>query len=140
VAQLCQHQEELDRLNVEVLIISFGTLPAAERWLEETCNPFRLLLDPERTVYEAYGLERSLARSWNLRTIRRYVQLLTSGRRWRGIQGDSAQLGGDFVVDADGIVQIAYRSHDPTDRPDVDDLLSIMQQRDNQRKGERAET
>ena len=140
MAQLCQHQEELDRLNVEVLIISFGTLPAAERWLEETCNPFRLLLDPERTVYEAYGLERSLARSWNLRTIRRYVQLLTSGRRWRGIQGDSAQLGGDFVVDADGIVQIAYRSHDPTDRPDVDDLLSIMQQRDNQRKGERAET
>jgi len=137
---LCQHQEEFDRLNVGVLIISFGTLPAAERWLEETCNPFRLLLDPERTAYQAYGLERSLARSWNLRTIWRYVQLLTSGRRWRGIQGDSAQLGGDFVVDADGIVQLAYRSHDPTDRPDVGDLLSIMHQRDKQRKGELAET
>ena len=80
MAQLCQHQEELDRLNAEVLIISFGTLPAAEKWLEETCSPFRLLLDPERAVYEAYGLERSLARSWNLRTIWRYVQLLTSGR------------------------------------------------------------
>jgi peroxiredoxin len=137
---LCQHQEDLDRLNVEVLIISFGTLPAAERWLEETCSPFRLLLDPERTVYEAYGLERSLARSWNLRTIWRYVQLLASGRRWRGIQGDSAQLGGDFIVDADGIVQLVYRSHDPTDRPDVDDLLSILRQRDKQRKGELAET
>jgi peroxiredoxin len=140
VAQLCQHQEALDRLDVEVLIISFGTMPAAERWLEETCNPFRLLLDPERTVYDAYGLERSLARSWNLRTIWRYVQLLTSGRQWRGIQGDSAQLGGDFIVDADGIVQLAYRSHDPTDRPDVDELLSIMQQRRKQRKGELTET
>jgi peroxiredoxin len=140
VAQLCQHQEELDRLNVEVLIISFGTLPAATRWLEETCNPFRLLLDPERKAYEAYGLERSLARSWNLKTIWRYVQLLASGRRWRGIQGDSAQLGGDFVVDADGIVRLAYQSHDPTDRPDVDELLSIMQQRDEQRKGESAES
>jgi alkyl hydroperoxide reductase subunit AhpC len=140
VAQLCQHQEALDRLDVEVLIISFGTMPAAERWLEETCNPFRLLLDPERTVYDDYGLERSLARSWNLRTIWRYVQLLTSGRSWRGIQGDSAQLGGDFIVDADGIVQLAYRSHDPTDRPDVDELLSIMQQRRKQRKGELTET
>jgi len=99
------------------LIFSFGTLPAAERWLEETCNPFRLLLDPERTVYKAYGLERSLARSWNLRTIWRYVQLLTSGRRWRSIQGDSAQLGGDFVVDANGIVQLAHRSHDPAQHP-----------------------
>jgi peroxiredoxin len=125
---------------VEVLIISFGTMPAAERWLEETFNPFRLLLDPERAVYKAYGLKRSLARSWNLRTIWRYVQLLTSGRRWRGIQGDSAQLGGDFVVDADGIVQLAYQSYDPTDRPDVDDLLSILRQQGRQRKGELAET
>ena len=91
-------------------------------------------------MYKAYGLERSLARSWNLRTIWRYVQLLTSGRKWRGIQGDSAQLGGDFIVDADGIVQLAYRSHDPTDRPDVDELLSLMQQPDKQRKGELAET
>jgi len=136
---LCQHQEDFDRLNVEVLIISFGTLPAAEKWLEETCNPFGLLLDPERKVYEAYGLERSLARSWNLRTIWRYVRLLISGRKWRGIQGDSAQLGGDFIVDADGIVQLAYRSHDPTDRPDADNLLSIMQQPDKQRNGKVAE-
>ena len=139
MAQLCQHQEELDQLDVEVLIISFGTLPAAERWLEETCSPFRLLLDPERTVYQAYGMERSLARSWNLRTIWRYVRLLTSGRRWRGIQGDSAQLGGEFVVDAEGIIRLAHRSHDPTDRPDVDDLLSDLRQRGKQRKGKPTE-
>ena len=62
-------------LNTQVLIISFGTLPAAQAWLEETCAPFRLLLDPERTVYGAYGVERSLLRSWNLKTIWRYIQL-----------------------------------------------------------------
>ena len=84
-------------------------------------------------------MERSLARSWNLRTIWRYVRLLTSGRRWRGIQGDSAQLGGDFVVDAEGIIRLAHRSHDPTDRPDVDDLLSDLRQRDKQRKGKPTE-
>jgi hypothetical protein len=128
VAQLCQHQEELERLNVEVLIVSFGTLPAALAWLEETCSPFHLLLDPERGVYRAYGLERSLWRSWNLKTIWRYVQLLGAGRRWRGIQGDSAQLGGDLIVGVDGIVKLAYRSHDPTDRPPVEHLLAIFNQ------------
>ncbi|MFC2029706.1 SelL-related redox protein [Chloroflexota bacterium] len=128
VAQLCQHQEEFERLNVEVLVISFGTLPLAAAWLEETCAPFRLLLDPERTVYDTYGLERSLSRSWNLRTIWRYVRLMASGRRWRGIQGDSAQLGGDFIVSADGVVRLAYRSHDPTDRPDAAQLLAIFEQ------------
>ena len=114
-------------MNVEVLVISFGSLPLATAWLEETCAPFRLLLDPERTVYDTYGLERSLSRSWNLRTIWRYVRLMASGRRWRGIQGDSAQLGGDFIVSADGVVRLAYRSHDPTDRPDAAQLLAIFE-------------
>lgn len=125
---MCRHQEEFERLNVEVLVISFGSLPLATAWLEETCAPFRLLLDPERTVYDTYGLERSLSRSWNLRTIWRYVRLMASGRRWRGIQGDSAQLGGDFIVSADGVVRLAYRSHDPTDRPDAAQLLAIFEQ------------
>jgi hypothetical protein len=56
--------------------------------------------------------------------------LLTSGRKWRGIQGDSAQLGADFVVDTEGIVRLAYRSHDPTDRPPAADLLARLEQLD----------
>jgi peroxiredoxin Q/BCP len=126
VAQLCQHQQELERLNVKVLILSFGALPAAQAWLEETCSPFELLLDPERIAYEAYRLERSVFRSWNLRTLWRYAKLLASGRRWRGIQGDSAQLGADFIVDPKGVVRLAYYSHDPTDRPSVDHLLAAL--------------
>lgn len=126
MAQLCQYQDALKRLDTQVLIISFGTLPRAQAWLEETCSPFCLLLDPERAVYNAYGLERSLLRSWNFWTIWRYVQLLSSGRRWRGIQGDSAQLGGDFIVDAEGVVRLAYRSYDPTDRPSVTQLLDVL--------------
>jgi peroxiredoxin len=126
VAQLCRHQEELEQLNVEIMLVSFGTPPAVQAWLEETCSPFRVLLDPERSVYQAYGLQRSLWRSWNPRTIWRYVRLLTSGRRWRGIQGDSAQLGADFVVSPDGSVRLAHYSHDPTDRPPVEDLLALL--------------
>ena len=123
---MCQYQDELQRLDVEVLIITFGALPAAQTWLEETCSPFHLLLDQDRSVYDAYGLERSFWRSWNLRTMWRYAQLLGAGRRWRGIQGDSTQLGGDFVLDAGGFVKLAYRSHDPTDRPPVEQLLAIF--------------
>jgi peroxiredoxin len=125
---LCQHQEAFDELNVEVLILTFGTLRLAQAWMEETCSPFHLLLDPERSVYRAYGLERSLWRSWTLKTIWQYMGLLATGHSWRGIQGDSTQLGGDFVVDPSGIVRLAYRSHDPTDRPSVDQLLDVFRQ------------
>jgi len=128
VAQLCQHQDEFKQLNTEVLIVAFGALPLAQAWLEETCTPFRLLLDPERTVYQVYGLERSLLRSWNLKTVRRYVQLMRAGRQWRGIQGDSTQLGGDFIVDTDGILRLAYRSSEATDRPPVERLFAVLRQ------------
>ncbi|MFQ5813969.1 MAG: AhpC/TSA family protein [Anaerolineae bacterium] len=127
-AQLCQHQDEFKRLDTEVLIVSFGTLPLAQAWLEETCSPFHLLLDPERTVYQVYGLERSLWRSWNLKTVQRYVQLMRNGRQWRGIQGDSTQLGGDFIVDADGILRLVYPSREATDRPSVEQLFAVLSQ------------
>jgi peroxiredoxin len=130
VAQLCQHEVELKQLNVEVLLVSFGTPEVAKVWLQERCPSFRLLLDSQRTTYRTYGLQRSWLRSWNLRTLWRYIQLLRAGRRWRGIQGDSAQLGGDVIVDANGIIRLAYRSHDPTDRPAVANLLALLQQLD----------
>ena len=128
MAQLCQEIDELKALNTKVMIISFGTFPAAQAWLKETCAPFHLLLDSERAVYRAYGLERSFLRSWGPKTIWLYMRLLAAGRKWRGIQGDSAQLGGDFIVDTNGVIRLAYRSHDPTDRPSVDDLLNLLRQ------------
>lgn len=128
MAQLCHHQAEIERLNTEVLIISFGGSPLARSWLQENgaVSRGKLLLDPGREVYRAYGLERSWLRSWNWRTVWQYAQLLANGRRWRGVQGDSAQLGGDFVVDAGGVVRLAHRSHDPTDRPPVAELLALL--------------
>jgi len=128
VAQLCHHRDELKQLNVEVLVVSFSSRGYARIWQKEVCPSFPVLLDRERTIYHTYGLERSLSRAWNLKTLRRYIQLMRAGRQWHGIQGDSIQLGGDFIVDASGIVRLAYRSQDPTDRPAVPDLLAQLQQ------------
>jgi hypothetical protein len=128
VAQLCQHIEDLEELNAKVIIVTFGSLLGAQTWLKETCSPFSVLMDPQRDVYRAYGLERSLLRSWNLKTIWMYVKLLASGRQWRGIQGDSSQLGGDFIIDSNRIISMVFRSHDPTDRPPVITLIDVIRQ------------
>jgi peroxiredoxin len=123
---LCQHKEELESLHTDVLLVSFGAPTVAEVWLKENCPDFRLLLDPERAVYRAYGVEHSLVRSWNPRTLRRYAQLMRQGWHWRGIKGDSAQLGGDFVIGKDGRLLLAHPSHDPTDRPSAESLLEVL--------------
>jgi len=126
VAQLRQHSVQLEALQTRVVVISFGSALGAQAWLKETGAPFTFLLDPDRTAYRAYGLEHSLARSWGPRVWLRYAQLLLAGRQWRGIQGDSGQLGGDIVVDSSGVIRFVYRSHDPTDRPSIRQLLTTL--------------
>ncbi len=127
MAQVCARREEFEQADVRIFVVSFtDNLEWAEQWIEETCQAFPLLLDPERQLYQAFGLERSLLRSWNLRTLWRYARYVLSGRKLKGIKGDSAQLGGDFLLDGSGSLIFAYRSHDPTDRPSVDRLMQAV--------------
>lgn len=121
-----QHTAEIEALNGRVVAVSFATPPQARLWLAETSAPVFMLLDPDQAAYRAYGLERSLRRAWGLRVWLRYAQLLLAGRRWRGIQGDSAQLGGDFIIDPAGKICLAHPSADPDDRPAIDLLLKTL--------------
>ena len=123
---MCQHQSELNQLNVEVLLVSFCAPEVAKVWLEEICPSFRLLLDPERVTYRTYGGEHSWLRSWNLKTLWRYLQLLSAGRKWRGIQGDSAQLG-DFIEDQNAIPPVDAASKQLL-KEQVCDVLSTLTQ------------
>jgi peroxiredoxin len=130
VAQLCQYQQEFAALNTRVLIVSFGTLPAVQTWLNKTCTPFDVVLDRERTIYHAYQLDRSFLRSRNLRTRWYYFKAWLAGKKSLDIHDgeDTSQLGGDFIVDSQGILRLIYPSHDPTDRPAVSQLLQILKQ------------
>jgi hypothetical protein len=113
--------------NTRIILVSFGAAYQARAWQAETGACFTLLLDPDRAAYRAYDLERSLVRAWQPKVWVEYARLMLSGKKWRGIQGDSAQLGGDFIVDANGILRFAHRSHDPTDRPAAAQLLKELE-------------
>lgn len=39
---------------------------------------------------------------------------------------DTSQLGGDFIVDKNGVLRLVYPSHNPADRPPVDELLKVL--------------
>ena len=95
--------------------------------MKETCQSFDVLLDRDRSVYAAYGLERSYWRSRSPKTLWYYFTARLSGRKTYDSHGDdTSQLGGDFIVDRHGALQLVYPSHDPADRPPVDDLLTVL--------------
>ena len=94
--------------------------------MKDVCSSFQLLLDPERRVYRSYKLKHSWLSSWNLKTLVYYVRALLGGRDWRGIIGDSAQLGGDFIISRDGWFLLKHPSREATDRPKVLEIIDIL--------------
>ena len=129
MAQLCPYKDEIDKLAVNVLLITFSSVVFAERFKEEVCSAFSVLINRERDVCWTHVLESFFLRSWGPKNLWGYVQKLIAGESWQAIQGGSAQLGGDFIVDREGIVRYAYRSEDPTDRPPVEKLADVLRDR-----------
>jgi peroxiredoxin len=126
VAQLRPHYAQFKALNTEVAVVSFETGHWAQVWQAETDVPFQLLLDPDRAAYRAFGLERSWWRSWGPKNLWYYARASLQGRHSHHTGGDTSQLGGDFIIDATGIIRLAHRSKYPTDRPAVAGLLATL--------------
>jgi len=126
---LCARQNEFAKLNTRVFIISFGTLPALQQWMNEVCGTFTVLLDRDRTVYQSYGLEYSRLRSHHPRVVWLYIKRwFQRGEFFDSHGDDTSQLGGDFIVDKSGLLRLVHPSQDPTDRPSVDGLIETLKE------------
>jgi peroxiredoxin len=126
VTQLRHFETELRRMDVQVLVVSFGAEFWARAWLQETQLSFPLLPDPERTAYRAYGLERAFVRVWNPKVMWHYTRRVLADQKLQSIQGDPHQLGGDFVIDRAGVIRLAYRRKGTVDRPPVEAPLAAL--------------
>ena len=126
MAQVVSHHAQIEAANTDVITISFGTPYWSQVWLQETQSPFPFLVDLERAAYRAYGLESSVLRSWGPANLWYYAKAAMQKRATFGKRGDTSQLGGDFIIDPRGRIQLAHPSHDPTDRPAMDEILSVL--------------
>lgn len=51
-------QNELSAANCDVVVVTFGEMSGAGRWLKETKCPFPYYQDPTRALYRYLGLKR----------------------------------------------------------------------------------
>ena len=76
----------------------------ARHWQE--AFPFPLFLDQERRAYAAFGLGSSVLTAWHLKMFLYYFRLLAKGRKLMPVKGDPYQLGGNFLLGAQGSVRL----------------------------------
>lgn len=109
------------------MIVTFDDDFMAQRYVRETHLDWPLLLDRSRSLYKFYGMERA---SWGAiygpASIGHYVKLMLSGRKLKRPGSDWRQLGGDVLIDPEGVVRLHFVSSSPHDRPSVDLLLKTV--------------
>jgi hypothetical protein len=126
---LRRRQDDFQGAGAQLLAICFDAPERAERYARDQQLDVPLLVDRQRRVYRAYGLEPGAFWRFLLPpVVLGQLQLMASGRRQQRPEEDPLQLGGDFVVDPSGRLALVHPSKDPTDRPPVAELLAAAEQ------------
>lgn len=64
---------------------------------------------------------------WGPATLWAYAKLIVSGRRLQNSQADVSQLGGNVLVDPDGIVRLHQVGSEPADRPTISSIIAVVE-------------
>jgi hypothetical protein len=124
---LRQREDEVDALDLKVAVVTFEAGPMATAYVEQTGLAWPVLVDEDRSLYEAYGMMRaSFWDIWGTRTWIAYAKLMIRGRRPRAPAADAYQRGGDILIDPGGTVRLHHVGDGPADRPEVSSILSLV--------------
>lgn len=124
-----RHENEVEGLNLRILVVTFEARERAEAYVRETGLRWPLLIDRQRVLYGAYGMEHGRWWAiWGPATLWAYIRLIGRGHRPRRPTGDIHQLGGDILVDPMGMVALHHVGKGPADRPALSALFERIQQ------------
>jgi hypothetical protein len=117
-----------DRIETAGGLVLAVVFESPERMLRGVDDPWPVLIDRDRSVYGSWGLRRAsrlrlLRPGWVLG----YAQMLARGERLALPGSDVLQLGGDFVVDRDGVVVLAAPQLGFDDRPPAGVLVKALE-------------
>ena len=124
-----QRTAEIGETNLAVLVVTFETPERARRYAGDMQLSWPLLVDESRKLAHGYGMGHG--RAWDLygpAATWTYLKLLAQGRRLKKPTDDVTQLGGDVLIDGDGIVRLHYVGRGPSDRPAIETILRLARQ------------
>ena len=123
-----EQEEELDRLNVHVAVVTFENDFLARCYVEDTMLQWPILTDTTRELYKGYGMfTASFWDVWGLKTWQVYFKEFLIGNKPKKSEGDIYQRGGDVLIDPDGIVRLHHIGQGPADRPAISKILQVIQ-------------
>jgi peroxiredoxin len=128
VAQLRDKAADFEKSGVRVVLVGMGPPKESREFLERFKIPFPMICDPERKLYDIYGLKKMgvlgfLSPSLALKSLSAVAQGNMAGIP----EGDVKQLAAVFIIDISGHVRFRHLSADPADFPPAEDVLGVLE-------------
>jgi len=127
VAQLRDKATDFKKAGARVVLVGMGPPKESEKFLKKFAIPFEMVCDPERKIYDAYGLKRMgvlgfLSPSLALKSL----SAVAKGNLVGIPEGDVKQLAGVFIIDMTGHVNFRHLSADPADFASAESVLAAL--------------
>jgi hypothetical protein len=125
LSQLRDAHPEITSLGADVLAVATGADYQAQKLMADGL-PFPALIDPDKQLYRALGIERIHWDQWlRLSTWRRYLRSVGHARQGR-LTGDILQAPGVAILEPPGIVRWLHRGRTLGDYPSVTEILDAL--------------
>lgn len=124
--QLHHSKAQFESIGIQVILVGLGTPEQSEAFKQQFSLTFPIICDPEKKLYQRYGLKRSsLASMASPSLLLKGLKTLSRGHTPGVPRSDVMQMPGVFLIDTFGSIRYAYYSKDPSDNPSVETLLAL---------------
>jgi len=122
---LREAHEEIASLGAGILAVATGAGYQARRLMADGL-PFPALVDPDKNLYRALGIERISFDQWfRPSTWRRYLRSVGRARQGR-LTGDVRQAPGVAIIDPPGTLRYLHRGQTVGDYPPLAEILDAV--------------
>jgi peroxiredoxin len=124
--QLHRAKARFEDNGFQVVLVGLGIPDRAEAFKKQFSLSFPIICDPEKKLYQTYGLGRgSVARMASPAFLLKGLKTLLQGHTPGIPRDDIMQMPGVFLIDTSGNIRYAHYSKDPSDNPSIETLLAL---------------
>ena len=122
-----REKKAFDRLGARVVLVGLGSVAETAAFRERFEVPFTMIADPEKQLFEAFGLKRaSVGTLFSAKMMAKGARAMAKGHTIGKPTGDVRQLPGVFIIDAAGRILFSHYAASPSDHPRPDVLLDVL--------------
>lgn len=110
-----------------IFLVAMADPDQAREFLRRYPTPHQMICDPERGLFEAFGLERgSIGQLFGPKVWLRGAKAMASGHRQGRVQGDPYQLPGSFILDRESKVVWSHLAKHAADTAEPATLAALL--------------